>query len=68
MQRFSIRVDGSRLQFTTGDEAVEIETFRAEQQQFYAREYELIDHILADMIAFVKVVEDTDAKGNIDGL
>jgi hypothetical protein len=75
--RIKVRKDGDRIVETVGVERVEDARFelhkRSKETTVFTvadlkREYSFIDHIFTDMIAFVKAIEETHAKGNIDGL
>jgi len=75
--KIKFRKDGDRIVETVGVERVEDARYelhkRAKETTIFKvenlrREYDFMDHIFTDMIAFVKAIEDTHAKGNIDGL
>jgi hypothetical protein len=75
--RIKVRRDGDRIVETVGVERVEDARFelhkRAKETTVFKvedlrTEYDFIDHIFTDMIAFVKAIEDTHANRNFDGL
>lgn len=69
--KIKVRMDGNRIVETVGVEQVDDARFelhkRAKETTIFKvedlrREYDFIDHIFTDMIAFVKAVEDPAAK------